>query len=140
MPAAKPNQPHTRRKPSQGDLSRLQLERRRMAAAADFNAGMRQAKIVRKYGVSRATASRWARDLKLQGIEGLKKRKPTGRRPRMNRDPVLQLAREKKWTGREFRDAIAERFGVTYDVDHCLRLLKLAHGRRSQEKTSGGGV
>ena len=56
-------------------LSRDEMERRRLEAAEDLQKGITQARVARKFGVSRTTASRWYRILEGQGMERLRKRK-----------------------------------------------------------------
>ena len=65
-------------------LSRDEMERRRLEAAGDLLKGITQARVARKFGVSRTTASRWYRTLEGQGMECLRKRKAPGRPSRMS--------------------------------------------------------
>ena len=48
---------------TEGVLSREEMEKRRLAAADELLANVPQSKVATKYGVSRTTASRWARAL-----------------------------------------------------------------------------
>src|ERR1035441_2969920 len=49
-------------------MPRLELEARRMEAIPDLDADVKQAKIARRFGVSRTTVSRWKR-ARAQGSE-----------------------------------------------------------------------
>ena len=60
-------------------LSRDEMERRRLEAAGDLQKGITQARVARKFGVSRTTASRWYRTLEGQGLERLRKRLSSSR-------------------------------------------------------------
>ena len=52
-------------------LNRDEMERRRLQAAEDLLKGITQARVARKFGVSRTTASRWYRTLDGQGVESV---------------------------------------------------------------------
>jgi transposase len=65
-------------------LNRDEMERRRLEAAGDLLKGITQARVARKFGVSRTTASRWYRTLEGQGMERLRKRKAPGRPSRLS--------------------------------------------------------
>ena len=99
------------------------METRRLAAAQDF-AWLSQSKIARKYGVSRTTASRWARAL--ASGKDLHKRRATGRPCFLTPDKLKALKRAFKRTpvtGRELADYIEHKFGVHYHEDHAGRLI-----------------
>jgi len=116
-------------------LSRDEMERRRLEAAQDLAGGLSQSKVARKYGVSRTTASRWYRTLSDEGSQGLKKRRATGRPPRLNAEQFRQIplifaegARrfgfpDDRWTTVRLAVAIESQFGVRYDNDHVGRLM-----------------
>jgi transposase len=118
-----------------GILTRDELESRRLLAAGDLQRGLSQAEVARKYGVSRATTSRWGRALSGRGVEALRQRRATGRPCRLNRRQ-LQAAAEmyragalqagfetERWTTRRFAEAVYRMCGVRYDPDHAGRIL-----------------
>ena len=76
---------------TEGVLSREEMETRRLAAATELLGGLTQSKVASKYGVSRTTASRWARALENNGVDGLRKRRATGRPSRLRPDQLAQL-------------------------------------------------
>jgi len=116
-------------------LSRDEMERRRLEAAGDLLKGITQARVARKFGVSRTTASRWYRTLEGQGLDRLRKRKAPGRPSRMTssqRTEVREIfalgPREfgfetDRWTTARLARAIELRFGIHYDPDHVGRLM-----------------
>jgi transposase len=118
-----------------GTLNRDEMERRRLEAAQDLLNGVTQARVARKFGVSRTTASRWYRMLVSQGVERLHKRKAPGRPSRLTSDQMTELAgmfahgaracgfADGRWTTGRLAKAIEERFGVHYDPDHVGRLM-----------------
>ena len=118
-----------------GNLSRDEMERRRLAAAEELLGGLSQSKVARKYGVSRTTASRWQKALCRQGVESLRKRRATGRPPRLTAEQfatVIQIFGEgakahgfydDRWTTLKLAKAIHAKFGVMYDRDHVGRLM-----------------
>jgi transposase len=120
---------------TEGLLSREEMETRRLAAASELLGGLTQSKVASKFGVSRTTASRWARALTNQGVEGLRKRRATGRPSRLRPDQLDQLRdvyvegalssgfESDRWTTSKLAKVIEQRFGVRYDQDHVGRLL-----------------
>ena len=68
------------------DLSRAQLEARRLAAARDLKKGMKQADVAKKYGVSEACVSRWAKALREGGTEALMMRTIPGKTPSLTEE------------------------------------------------------
>jgi transposase len=120
---------------TEGVLSREEMETRRLAAADELLGGLTQSKVASKYGVSRTTASRWARALKSNGVEGLHKRRATGRPSRLRPDQLSQLREiynegaiacgfeSDRWTTSKLAVVIEQKFGVHYDQDHVGRLL-----------------
>src|SRR5690349_8796350 len=69
-------------------LTRDDMETRRLAAAKELLSGASQAQVARTYGVSRTTASRWHRSTVLKGVDGLRRRRATGRPSRLRADQV----------------------------------------------------
>jgi transposase len=111
------------------------MERRRLEAAEDLLNGVTQARVARKFGVSRTTASRWYRTLEGQGMERLRKRKAPGRPSRLTSSQMEQVRElyyagprsfgmeADRWTTARLAHAIEMRFGIRYDPDHVGRLM-----------------
>src|SRR5258708_427340 len=120
---------------TEGVLSREVMEERRLAAASELLGGLTQSKVAQKFGVSRTTASRWARALTHNGVDGLRKRRATGRPSRMRPDQLAQLREiysegaiasgfeSDRWTTSKLARVIEMKFSVHYDQDHVGRLL-----------------
>ena len=120
---------------TEGVLSREEMEKRRLAAASELLGGLTQSKVASKFGVSRTTASRWARALTHNGVEGLRKRRATGRPSRLQPAQLAQLSdiynegalasgfESDRWTTSKLAVVIEQKFGVHYDQDHVGRLL-----------------
>ncbi len=116
-------------------MTREQVERRRLAAARDLRAGMTQAAVARKYGVSETSASRWAKALRDGGLGALRARKAQGPEPRLSerdRDWLRVLLIEGAashgwstdlWTTKRVATLIEREFGVAYHFNHVGRLL-----------------
>jgi len=116
-------------------LNRDEMERRRLEAAEDLLKGITQARVARKFGVSRTTASRWCRALAGHGKERLRKRKATGRPSRLSANQMAEVREifyagpkslgfeAERWTTTRLAHAIETRFGVRYDPDHVGRLM-----------------
>jgi putative transposase len=115
--------------------NRDDMETRRLAAAQELLNGVTQSQVARRYGVSRTTASRWQRSIVVKGVEGLRKRRATGRPSRLTADQVdgirnmyLDGARlygfsTDRWTTGKLAEAIERKFGIRYDQDHVGRLM-----------------
>jgi putative transposase len=116
-------------------LTREDMETRRLAAAKELLNGVTQSHVARRYGVSRTTASRWARSIVHQGFDGLKRRRATGRPSRLTADQVDAIRNmyfegamthgfpTDRWTTGRFSAAIEKQFGIRYDQDHVGRLM-----------------
>jgi transposase len=116
-------------------LNRDDMETRRLAAANDLLNGTSQSQVARRYGVSRTTASRWYRSIALKGVDGMRKRRATGRPSRLTSDQVDAVRRmffegamaygfsRDRWTTGKLAEAIERKFGVRYDQDHVGRLM-----------------
>ena len=116
-------------------LNREDMETRRLAAAHDLLNGSSQSQVARQYGVSRTTASRWHRSIVVKGVDGLRKRRATGRPSRLTADQVEGIRRmylegalahgfcNDRWTTGKLAAAIEKRFGIRYDQDHVGRLM-----------------
>jgi putative transposase len=118
-----------------GSLSREEMEYRRLQAARELANGSSQSRVARKFGVSRTTTSRWRRALEHNGVDGLRKRRATGRPSRLTENQKSEIvllhaegARafgfpDERWTTARLAVAIEQRFNVRYDQDHVGRLM-----------------
>ena len=118
-----------------GSLSREEMEYRRLLAARELAGGTSQSKVARKFGVSRTTTSRWNRALNNKGIEGLRKRRATGRPSRLTSEQKSELVRihsegamahgfpDERWTTSRMAQVIERHFDIRYDQDHVGRLM-----------------
>ena len=116
-------------------LNRDEMERRRLEAAQDLLKGVTQARVARKFGVSRTTASRWYRALEGENLECLRKRKAPGRPSRLSTAQRAEITgmfasgprafgfESDRWTTVRLAQAIEARFGIRYDPDHVGRLM-----------------
>lgn len=116
-------------------LSREEMEYRRLQAARELANGSSQSRVARKFGVSRTTTSRWQRALEGKGVEGLRRRRATGRPSRLTADQKQEIVgiheegarafgfSDDRWTTARLADAIEKRFGIHYDQDHVGRLM-----------------
>ena len=116
-------------------LNRDDMETRRLAAAKDLLNGSSQSQVARRYGVSRTTASRWHRSIVVKGVDGMRKRRATGRPSRLTADQVDTIRRmyfegalahgfsRDRWTTGKLAEAIERKFGIRYDQDHVVRLM-----------------
>src|SRR5579862_5897236 len=119
----------------QSSLTREDMETRRLAAAQELLSGVTQSQVARRYGVSRTTASRWHRSIVHKGVEGVRKRRATGRPCRLTADQVEAIRQmhlegaaaygfpNNRWTTGRLAAAIENRFGIRYDQDHVGRLM-----------------
>jgi putative transposase len=116
-------------------LSREEMEYRRLQAARELANGTSQSRVARKFGVSRTTTSRWMRALDHHGVEGLRKRRATGRPSRLTAGQKAEIVSlhaegarafgypDDRWTTARLAVAIEKRFGIRYDQDHVGRLM-----------------
>ncbi len=126
-------------------LSRDEMERRRLAAAQLLMKGLAQASVARQFGVSRTTASRWRRALDGSGMDGLRKRRATGRPSRLTleqQDEIVRMFKDgprvwgfdaERWTTGRLAQAIHLRFGIRYDPDHVGRIMHRLGLRKREE-------
>lgn len=120
---------------TESNLSREEMERRRLAAAQELLNGLSQSRVARKFGVSRTTTSRWHRAVTGHGVELLRKRRATGRPSRLTSDQLKEVARiyaegacangffNDRWTTARLAKAIEEKLGVRYHADHVGRMM-----------------
>jgi len=129
------------------------MERRRHAAGRDLLAGMRQADVARKYGVSEASVSRWARALHTGGLEALRARRATGVHPKRDREDLRRLPEllaqgataygwsTDLWTTKRVAEVIRREFGVAYPyncISHLLASLGFFRGNPSPARVRIG--
>ena len=115
-------------------MNRVELETRRLRAAAEVQHRIdtntlthgAQARIARRYGVSRTTMAKWVNKLQQGGT--LQRTVCTGRPSRLTGEARDQA---RTWILsnptaplREFRNFIEQTFGISYDADHCSRIRK----------------
>ena len=116
-------------------LTREQMEQRRLAAARDLQAGMKEADVARKYGVSRQSVNRWKKTLRRTGPDGLRGRKAPGGEPRLSPEQVGRLREllvegaaccgyeTDLWTSPRVADLIRREFRVHLTPSGALQLL-----------------
>ena len=106
-------------------LTRLEMEARRLEAAELLANGVKPPVVMRRYGISRSTISRW-NHMRLRGAEAMKLKKAPGRPPGLTREQKVTLQRILElgtWTTAEFARLIKEGFGVEYTADHAGRIM-----------------
>lgn len=116
-------------------LTRDELERRRLLAAADLKAGVKQIEVARKYGTTRASVSRWASALEQEGEAALRRRNPPGRPSKLSESQWARLEQilidgpravgysTEIWTGKRVQRLVRERFGVSYNASHLIEVM-----------------
>ena len=107
------------------------LERRRRKAASLLLQGHDQSDVARKLGVTRQSVSRWARALRKQGREGLRRAPVPGRRPRLDERKLevvqrLLQADPGPWTLVRVNQLINARLGVSYERTRLIQFLREA--------------
>ena len=119
----------------QSSITREEMVTRRLAAARELLTGITQSEVARHYGVSRTTASRWQRSIVQKGVDGLRKRRATGRPSRLTADQIDGIRQmyfegaaahgfsRDRWTTSRLAQAIDRKFGIRYDQDHVGRLM-----------------
>jgi transposase len=127
-------------------MTRKQLEQRRYMAAKDLESGMSQADVARKYNVAESSVSRWAKSIRENGKNGLKKRKATGRKTKLTDLQKQELAgilskgalasdfQTNNWTGKRVSAVIKKNFGVEYHYKHIPKLLRSMKFRKVKPK------
>ena len=116
-------------------LSRDEMEARRLKGARLLLERVSQSQVARELGVSRASVSRWHRNLREKGIDNLRKRRAPGRSCRLNQDqldaicetyrrgPAAAGIDAPRWTTVNFADAVFALCNVRYDPDHMGRIM-----------------
>lgn len=123
-------------------MTRQEMELRRMEAVELFAAGKRKSEVAREMGVTRTTATRWAKAIAKGGAAAMRRRKAPGR-PRTfdwsaHAEEIRALHAAADRFGRTAAGlalALAERYGTSYHPDHVSRIMKrLGIGRRRRAK------
>ncbi|WP_370657455.1 IS630 family transposase [Deinococcus sp. KNUC1210] len=116
-------------------LTRAQLEERRLAAAKQLEAGASRPQIKALFGVSYTTIQRWVARLEAEGEGALLATVSSGRPAALSveqRDQLVTLLRQgavahhhaqDQWTTPRVRDLIGSTFGVWYHRDHVRKLM-----------------
>jgi putative transposase len=117
-------------------LSRAELERRRLDAARDLLAGVKQAAVARSHHTTRASVSRWNKTLRRNGIEALRGTTSSGRPSHLTEEQWAAVERALRegaaahgfrtdvWTGVRVQRLIREKFAVEYNSNHLIDVLK----------------
>lgn len=110
-------------------------ERRRLLAADDLRAGMSQAEVARKYGVSRVSVHRWDATLEHEGKRGLRAKKHPGGKAALSDEQLKEVPRILKrgaqsygfatdlWTTPRLREVFRRQFGVDLHRSNVHRTL-----------------
>jgi putative transposase len=121
---------------SHGDLTRDEMEARRLDAAKLFYLGLIPARVAETFDVSRTTASRWGQAFHESGPCGLKKSVASGRPSKLSdeqraalkqlceRGPQAAGYARDRWTTELLARVILKQFRVRYDSDHVGRMLR----------------
>lgn len=117
-------------------LTREQMEERRRQGGCLLKAGkLTQTEIARQLGVSQAAVSQWAKQLAIGGMRRLRRRRSSGRPPKLTHSQHRELKRHLKrgalaagfptdrWTLWRMQGLIKRLFGVVYHPNYLSRLL-----------------
>jgi transposase len=111
------------------------LEKRRFRALALLDKGLNQSEVGRKLKVARQTVSRWARLIRSEGKQALKKAGRAGRKPLLGhkeqkrleellrRGPETLGYETPLWTCPRVADLIEREFGICYHAGHVWKVL-----------------
>lgn len=114
----------------------IELERRRRRGARLLEAGIAQAEVARRVGVTRTSVSRWERLRQEGGADALKRPKRFGRPRRLSEAQCEELIEQLKvgalaagfatelWTLPRIRTLIEQRFAVKLTEPSVWRLLR----------------
>jgi len=118
-------------------LSRDELERRRLLAGQDLLIGMKQCDVAKKYNVDKSNVSRWKNKLKAEGLNGLMqssikrgaKSKLSNEQRNKLKEIIITGSKEygfdnELWTLDRIVHVIKEEFGVTYHPGRVWHILK----------------
>lgn len=117
-------------------LTREQMEERRLLGGRLLQVGkLSQAEIARHVGVSRTTVSDWAKQLASGGLMQLRRRKSSGRPPKLPKAQQHSLLQQLKrgarvagfatdrWTLPRIQKVIEGEYEITYHPNHLGRFL-----------------
>lgn len=111
-------------------------ERRREGARLIRRGKLSRAEIARQLGVSRRAVENWAQTLKAGGLRRLRRRKASGRPPKLSPAQQSQLKRlvrrgalaagfeSDRWTLARIRQLINQEFKIVYHRNYLNRLLR----------------
>jgi putative transposase len=118
-------------------LSREQMEERRREGARLIREGKSsRAAIARQFGVSRRAVENWTEALKAGGLRRLRRRRATGRPPKLDWEQQKKLKRlvkrgalaagfeSDRWTLARVRQLIKQEFELVYHRNYLNRLLR----------------
>jgi transposase len=126
-------------------LSRDEMEKRRFAAARRILAGDSIGAIAREFNVDKKSVYEWVEIIHERGMEGLRKRRATGRPPFLDPSHYAELReiyeagprsvgfniKTDHWTNWMIQKLIEEKFGVKYTPE-CAGKLLIKLGIRSK--------
>ena len=117
-------------------LTREQMEERRKEGGRLLRAGkLTKAGIARQLGVSRATVGAWAKVIEADGLQGLRRRKSSGRASKLTAEHKKRLKRlldrgalasgylTDRWTLLRVCELIKKEFGISYHPNSIKRVL-----------------
>lgn len=117
-------------------LTREQMEERRLEGGRLLKAGkLTQAEIARNLGVSRTTVNDWAKQVKAEGLRGLRRRTAKGGTSKLTKEQKQKLKRllergalangysTDRWTLQRVQELIEREFAVSYHSNYLNRLL-----------------
>ena len=117
-------------------LTREQMEERRKEGGRLLRAGkLTKAGIARQLGVSRATVGAWAKVIEADGLQGLRRRKSSGRASKLTAEHKKRLKRlldrgalasgylTDRWTLVRVCELIKKEFGISYHPNSIKRVL-----------------
>lgn len=111
------------------------LERRRFQAAMLLGEELNNSEVARRLGVSNQTVSRWAKQIRSDGVGSLRKAGRAGRKPRLIDDDQSRLVELLKsgpeqlgyetslWTSERVAHLIEQEFGIRYHPGHVWKIL-----------------
>jgi len=117
-------------------LTREQMEERPKEGGRLLRAGkLTKAGIARQLGVSRATVGAWAKVIEADGLQGLRRRKSSGRASKLTAEHKKRLKRlldrgalasgylTDRWTLVRVCELIKKEFGISYHPNSIKRVL-----------------
>jgi len=117
-------------------LTGEQMEERRKEGGRLLRAGkLTKAGIARQLGVSRATVGAWAKVIEADGLQGLRRRKSSGRASKLTAEHKKRLKRlldrgalasgylTDRWTLVRVCELIKKEFGISYHPNSIKRVL-----------------